>query len=580
MMNRSSKHRFFWALQLTLFSLLSVVAAGTAHAQAEAVAAAKKPAQPDITSQVMEWCETPKRTINSVFSPDPEQRSACLAKVGSFEAQEVAQRLRSILDATESVEVDKFSNDPNYKNSEGEEVVVVSSRYPGITISKFPDGRWLWPEASLRRAREIYLQINIPDWARNLPEWTQGSFMGLRVYQGLALLVLIAIGLIARTIIRFVVANRLRKLSKKLNRPWLTPIVDAAASPGATLIMALILAIAYPQLGLPVGMTVAITIVLRIMVMGSVVWALYHIIDVFSLRWADIAAETDTKLDDQLVPMVRKLAKIILVISGVLLVLQNLNVNVGAMIATLGVGSIAIAFAAKDMLANFFGSIVVFIDKPFQIGDWVVVDGAEGVVEEVGFRSTRVRTFYNSLMTLPNGVFTEKKIDNYGARQYRRTFVTIGITYDTTPDQMQAFVEGIRAVIQANPYTRKDYYEVHMSGFGDSSLNVMLYFFFKTDSWSIELRERHNVFLEVMRLAQALKIGFAFPTQTLHLDYVNQPGTPRDVPQPMPNPEMAQVIKSYGPEGGTGSPFAREIAGGYYATAAAGTHKGGDADAE
>lgn len=556
-----------WALPLALFALF---AAGDLHAQAAA-----KPA-PDSTSHDMEWCETPRRAINSVFSPDPQQRAACLSKVGSFEAQEIASRLRSLLETTQSVEVDKFSNDPDYQNAEGESVVVVTPRYPGITIRKAPDDRWVWPEASLRRARDIYQQINIPAWARELPEWTQGSFLGLRVYQGFALLLLIAIGLVTRAIIRFVVANRLRKLSEKLKRPWLSPVVDAAASPGATLLMAALLAIAYPYLGLPVGMTVFMSIVIRVMVMGSIVWALYHVIDVFALRWADIAADTDTKLDDQLVPMVRKLAKIILVMSGILIVLQNLNVNVGAMIATLGVGSLAIAFAAKDMLANFFGSVVVFIDKPFQIGDWVVVDGAEGIVEEVGFRSTRVRTFYNSLMTLPNAVFTEKKIDNYGAREYRRTFVTIGITYDTTPDQMQAFIEGIRAVIQANPYTRKDYYEVHMSGFGESSLDVMLYFFFKTNSWSIELRERHNVFLEVMRLAQSLKISFAFPTRTLHMDYANQPGRPRDVPQPMPNPEMAQVIASYGPKGEMGRPFAREVAGGYYATAAAGEHKGGE----
>lgn len=578
MMTQQSTRSWFWALS---FALTVFFVVGTAHGQIPTTKPSPdKHVTETVTAQQYEWCETPRRAINSVFSPDPEQRAACLGKVGSFEAQEIANRLRSLLEATKSVEADKFSNDPNYRNSDGEEVVVVSSRYPGITIRKSVDDRWMWPEASLRRAREIYQQINIPEWAQSLPEWTQGSFLGLRVYQGLALLVLIAIGFITRAIISFIVANRLRKLSKKLNRPWLNPIVAAAASPGATLFMALILAIAYPRLGLPVGMTVIMSLVVRVMVAGSIVWALYHLIDVFALRWADIAAGTDTKLDDQLVPMVRKLAKILLVTSGVLIVLQNLNVNVGAMVATLGVGSIAIAFAAKDMLANFFGSIVVFVDKPFQIGDWVVVDGAEGVVEEVGFRSTRVRTFYNSLMTLPNAVFTEKKIDNYGARQYRRTFVTIGITYDTTPDQMQAFIEGIRAIIQANPYTRKDYYEVHMSGFGDSSLNVMLYFFFKTDSWSIELRERHNVFLEVMRLAQSLRIRFAFPTQTLHLDYVNQPGEPRDVPQPMPDPEMAQVIKSYGPKGGAGRPFAREIAGGYYATSAAGAHKGGDADGD
>lgn len=566
---RSAPVRVLAVSLFFLFSLSTTTAFAQSSAQSNAAVD---------HSQIFEWCETPMRAINSVFSPDADQRVACLGRVGSFQAQEIALRLARLLENTGQVQAESFSDNPDYKNAQGDSELVVTSRYPGILVRKGGDGRWVWPETSLRRAREIFQQLHVPGWARSLPDWMQGSFFGLRVYQGVALLALLALGLIIRTIIRFIVMNRLKSLSKKLKRPWLSPVVDAAASPGATLVMAVLLAITYPLLGLPVGVTVAMSLFVRIMVMGSVIWSGYHIIDVFALRWSEVASRSDSKLDDQLVPMVRKLAKIVLVVSGVLIVLQNLNVNVGAMIATLGIGGVAIAFASKDMLANLFGSVVVFVDQPFQIGDWIVVGGVEGIVEQVGFRSTRIRTFYNSLVSVPNSKFTQTDVDNYGARRYRRTYTNVGITYDTTPDQMQAFVEGIRAVIQANPYTRKDYYEIHMSGFGDSSLNVMLYFFFETNSWSIELRERHNVFLEVMRLAHSLKISFAFPTQTLHVESMPQPGQPRRVPQPMPTPEMAQVVKSYGPRGELGRPAGAEVAGGYYATPAAALHKGaGDA---
>jgi MscS family membrane protein len=192
---------------------------------------------------------------------------------------------------------------------------------------------------------------------------------------------------------------------------------------------------------------------------------------------------------------------------------------------------------------------MIFLDRPFQIGDWIVIGEVEGVVEEVGFRSTRIRTFYNSLVTVPNAKFTESNIDNLGQREYRRCFVALNVTYDTTPDQMQAFVEGIRAIIQSNEFTRKDYYEVHMSAFGAHSLDVMVYFFFKVDSWSEELRPRHNVFLEIVRLAQELRVEFAFPTQTFHVDYVRAPGQPRALAEPPPPPELANVVRAFGPTG-------------------------------
>jgi MscS family membrane protein len=297
----------------------------------------------------------------------------------------------------------------------------------------------------------------------------------------------------------------------------------------------------------------------------SLVWAVYRLVDVLAETMAAKAAVTESKLDDQLVPLVRKSLKVLTVIAGLLFLLENLNVDVTSLLAGLGIGGVAVALAAKDTVANFFGSIMIFIDRPFQIGDWVVVSGVEGIVEEVGFRSTRIRTFYNSLVTVPNAKFMEANIDNYGARQYRRSYFTLNVTYDTTVDQMQSFVEGIRAIIQNNPYTRKDYYEVHMSGFGAHSLDVMVYFFFKVKSWTEELRERHHVLLEIMRLAADLGIVFAFPTQTLQVDSLAAPGAERQLPPPLPRGELESVIRDFGPGGTKGQPGGHLVTHGYFA---------------
>src|SRR5690606_24921192 len=140
------------------------------------------------------------------------------------------------------------------------------------------------------------------------------------------------------------------------------------------------------------------------------------------------AESTDSKLDDQLVPLLRKAMKIFVVLVGALFLLQNLDVNVASLVAGLGIGGVAVALAAKDTIANFFGSLMIFIDRPFQIGDWVKIGETEGIVEVVGFRSTRVRTFYNSLVTVPNAHFTEAAIDNLGMREYRRTSTVLNLT--------------------------------------------------------------------------------------------------------------------------------------------------------
>jgi MscS family membrane protein len=214
-------------------------------------------------------------------------------------------------------------------------------------------------------------------------------------------------------------------------------------------------------------------------------------------------------------------------------------------------------------VANFFGAITIFIDRPFQIGDWVKIDDIEGTVEDVGFRTTRIRTFYNSLVTIPNAKLTGTPVDNLGARDYRRIKTTLGLTYSTTPNQMQAFVEGIRAIIVAHPETRKDYYEIHFNGFGAYSLDVLLYCFVITPTWSDELKAKHEIFLSILKLAKDVGVEFAFPTRSL---FVNSfPGhDPKTINQPTRD-QLAETVLSYGPAGELSHPRGFPLTHGYLA---------------
>ncbi|MEZ4248966.1 MAG: mechanosensitive ion channel family protein [Polyangiales bacterium] len=289
-------------------------------------------------------------------------------------------------------------------------------------------------------------------------------------------------------------------------------------------------------------------IALRVMATTATVLLLYRLVDFAADLFAKRAERTESKFDDQIVPLVRKTSKVFVAVVGVIFVLQNLDVDVGSLLAGVSLGGLAFTLAAKDTVANLFGSVSIFADQPFQIGDWVVIDGHEGVIEEVGMRSTRIRTFYDSLITIPNSKVADAAIDNYGRRRFRRQTFEVGITYDSSVEQVEAFVEGIRAILKANPAVRKDAYEVHFRHFGASALQVFVYFFFQVGSWSDELRQRHNVLLEIMRLAKRVGVDFAFPTQTLHLETL---ATARTI-EPRRAPDLAALtaaVAGHGPGG-------------------------------
>ncbi|NNE44470.1 MAG: mechanosensitive ion channel family protein, partial [Gemmatimonadetes bacterium] len=271
-------------------------------------------------------------------------------------------------------------------------------------------------------------------------------------------------------------------------------------------------------LGLPLGVLSVLLIAAKFLVTVSAVWMAYRLTDLVGAFFAGRADETESKFDDLLVPLVRKTLKVFIVAFGLVFIADNLNVDISSLLAGLGLGGLAFALAAQDTVKNLFGSVTVLLDKPFAVGDWVVIAGdVEGTVEEVGFRSTRVRTFYNSLITVPNANLINAAVDNLGARTYRRWKTKLSLTYDTPPEKIEEFCEGVRELVRRHPHTRKDYFHVYANEYGAASLDVLVYVFFQTPDWGEELAARHALFLDILRLARAVGVDFAFPTQTLHV---------------------------------------------------------------
>ena len=260
-------------------------------------------------------------------------------------------------------------------------------------------------------------------------------------------------------------------------------------------------------------------------IVALVIWFAIRLIDGLALLWMEKAKDTESKLDDQLIPIVRRSSKVFFFVIGVVLVLQNMGYSVGSLIAGLGIGGVAIAMASKDTVANLFGSLVIFLDKPFHIGDWIEMGTVEGTVEEVGLRTTRIRTFANSLITMPNSLFTTGAINNWSRMKKRRIKMTVGVTYDTSPEKLEELVVAVREIIKADDAIRNDFYLVNFDNFGPSSLDLFIYCFTVTTNWAEFLEVKQAFMLNIMKTVRSMGLSFAFPTRSIHIESVPEGAT-------------------------------------------------------
>jgi len=343
------------------------------------------------------------------------------------------------------------------------------------------------------------------------------SFLTIKVWQWIGLGALILLGLILDLFLRVFLKALTRKVMKRKGGEAKDETLSKTVRPFGLFAAGSFWLLVLPILEMPEGAAAILLAAAKLFVTLAGVWSAYRVTDLLSEFFASKALKTETKIDDLLIPLLRKTGKIFITVFGLIYIADALDIQIGPLLAGLGIGGIGFAFAARDTLENFFGSITVIVDRPFQIGDWVQIGDTEGTVEEIGFRSTRVRTFYNSLITIPNGNLVRAVVDNFGKRKYRRWKTHLSLTYDTHPDKIEAFCEGIRELIRVHPYTRKDYFHVWLHQFGPSSLDVLVYMFHETPDWQTELRERHRLMLDIIRLADRLGVQFAFPTQTLHM---------------------------------------------------------------
>ncbi|OUX37808.1 MAG: hypothetical protein CBE26_02460 [Kiritimatiellaceae bacterium TMED266] len=259
--------------------------------------------------------------------------------------------------------------------------------------------------------------------------------------------------------------------------------------------------------------------VLAVLLTVAVAFFIYSLIDVINHLLTVMASKTATKLDDMMAPMVQKSLRVVVVVLALVQIAQILSDKpITSILAGLGVGGLAIALAAQETIKNFFGSLVIFADKPFELEERIRVGDFDGFVEEVGFRSTRLRTLDGHLVTIPNGELANLMVENVSKRPHIKRVLELGVTYDTTPEKMEE-AKAILADILADHEGQNEAYppRIYFKSFNSSSLDLEVIYWYHPGQYWAFMEHADYVNREILRRFNEAGIEFAFPTRTLYL---------------------------------------------------------------
>ena len=231
-----------------------------------------------------------------------------------------------------------------------------------------------------------------------------------------------------------------------------------------------------------------------------------------------ISKKTETSFDNHLIPVIQKAVRAIIWSLGIVIGLDNIGFDITAMIAGLGIGGLALALAAQDSVKNIFAGIMIFLDKPFKINDRIKIDGHDGTVEEVGLRSTRIRTLEGRIVTIPNCTFTDNSVINVTSQPALKVKINLGLTYDTNEEQMQKAIDILQDIVKGQDAITNDY-AAGFNGFGDFSLNILFMYYVRQESHWLNTQTLVNK--EVLRRFNEEGLEFAFPTQTIFKKEIN-----------------------------------------------------------
>ena len=445
--------------------------------------------------------------------------------IDSVRRIELAKMMKRVYDGKGLyVHVSRITKDSLYRDTIAKDYIYFPfpKELPDVYLEK-ENGNWIYSLETTKLLPGMYEKVyplglsKTLDW---MPQNQGKKFFGLYLWQmfGLAaffLLLFILYYLFSR-VFNFIISRITRRIQllQGENSQLLKKIDDYIILGVLASVSLYIL----PVLRLPVRFSIFLQKGFKIAFIIIIMLMLLAIVDVLRAYLDGVTEKTESKLDEQLLPILIKFLKIFICIGATFQVLHLLEVNITALIAGISIGGLALALAAQDTVKNLIGSMMIFFDKPFQIGDYIIANDMEGSVVEVGFRSTRIKKIDTSITSVPNGNLVNASLTNLGVRNFRLLKLTLGLMYDTPSTSIQQFINDLRTYVDGNPNVYEEGKYIHLIGLNDSSIDIMFRVYLNTLDYAEELMMKEEVIFEILKIAERNGVSFAFPSSSVYIE--------------------------------------------------------------
>ncbi|MEI7732965.1 MAG: mechanosensitive ion channel family protein [Verrucomicrobiota bacterium] len=354
-------------------------------------------------------------------------------------------------------------------------------------------------------------------------EYLQVPVLGTPGWKYFAFGIYIALAWLASRIVDWLFQVVMKRLTEKTETKLDDMLVELLHGPVKVITFVILLHIGLNIFDWPVWVDKYLSRGLKLVVAWSITYMAVRGVDLLMHHLRTRAAEDDRVYEAQLFPVLSKTLKIFIVLVAFLVTAQNLDFNITGILASLSIGGLALGLAAQDTLANLFGAVAIFADKPFRVGDRIQLDTLDGSVERIGLRSSRVRNLDGHLVTIPNKTIANATVTNVSRRPHIRTVLDLGLTYDTSSAKIRVALAILEEIFRQHPKTED--LVISFNKFADSALNIQVIHWYKGTDWRAHLADMQAIYLTIKDRFDTAGIEFAFPTQTLHLKRSTGPGS-------------------------------------------------------
>ncbi len=439
----------------------------------------------------------------------------------------LARELRTVLDRTLWVDPEKLSDEPDGAQDDGlppqQDAVGTIDTSKGtvpILLERVREGGalvWTIGGTTVARIPTLYDEFGYGALGEYLPSvFFEVRFLDVQLWQWVGLLALIVASAVLSWAVTVLIVRFVRPIMRRSGMTQAEQALQLAVGPLRVIIAVALFSVGSYPLGLAVPVEAFFAALQKALTIVAVTWLLVRVVDVAARAVQERLVARGQAVALSVVPLGRRTVQVLVIALAGLAVLQNLGINVTGILAGLGIGGLAVALAAQKTVENLFGGITLIADQPVRVGDFCRFGEKIGTVEQVGLRSTRVRTLDRTVVTIPNGEFSAMQLENYTRRDRMWFHPTIGLRYETTPDQLRYVLVELKKLLVAHPMVHSDPARPRLVGFGAYSLDIEIFAYIKTADINEFLAVQEDLLLRIMDIVEASGTGFAFPSQTIY----------------------------------------------------------------